>query len=547
MYFIMKNSLTVLHIFLFCFVFSSFGCKKSAINIDEPLTEVLDSIPSEINVLTFRDSSNSDHDMIQMAIDYAKAHNIPNVYIPEGQYSIRAAESLTFLGITIPGNIHLRMDSLTILSAIPNNSSYYAVLRITNVSDVKISGGIIKGERNSHTGTGGEWGMGIDVRGANRVEIKNLTVQDCWGDGVYIGGNLCTDILVDGITSKNNRRQGLSAVNCSGMIIKNSTFANTNGTSPQAGIDLEPNATQKVSDVEIFNCQFTGNKSRGLLMWGIHGKVSDVTVYNCVMTNSNQGIYLGHQVSNISISDVEISNSSIVGIHLFEGVENVSLTDIKITNSLKTGLEFNKVSKINVSGIELNEYEKGFLIDNSSNVTVSSTTMTSSKSIAIGIDAKNSNSIALDSLTVKYGQTGMSFYNIEGLKVLETHLKRMSQKGIYLDDVSSPEIKSSHLDSIGQIPLHITNTHNGEFSGNTLIGNCYASDNVYAIFKVEGNSSGNLFSSNLLQKGIPTNKPKYGMWFGLASNGNQITGNTIDTNVFHISPIFDEGSNTIIN
>lgn len=31
-------------------------------------------------------------------------------------------------------------------------------------------------------------------------------------------------------------------------------------------------------------------------MWGIHGKVSDVKVYNCVMTNSNQGIYLGHQV-----------------------------------------------------------------------------------------------------------------------------------------------------------------------------------------------------------------------------------------------------------
>ncbi|MDO4713624.1 MAG: right-handed parallel beta-helix repeat-containing protein [bacterium] len=76
------------------------------------------------------------------------------------------------------------------------------------------------------------------------------------------------DIILYNVTMDNNRRQGLSITDGKRMKILNSTFKNTNGHMPQAGIDIEPNPSRTITDIEIRNNTFENNASFGVVVSG---------------------------------------------------------------------------------------------------------------------------------------------------------------------------------------------------------------------------------------------------------------------------------------
>src|SRR5690554_6309523 len=158
---------------------------------------------TEVNVTEFKSLSSSDHEMIQKAIDYAAQEKIPTVYIPAGEYEIETAlpGTNTWTGISLRDNIHLKLDDKAVLKAIPNNAGTYRVISIDNIANVKISGGTVKGDRDEHTGTGGEWGMGVCILNSMNIEVRDMLLVDCWGDGLYISGldRVNTNILVDNV------------------------------------------------------------------------------------------------------------------------------------------------------------------------------------------------------------------------------------------------------------------------------------------------------------------------------------------------------------
>jgi poly(3-hydroxybutyrate) depolymerase len=89
-----------------------------------------------------------------------------------------------------------------------------------------------------------EWRMGVQIRGCDSVRVFGLTVQDAGGDGFYIADtylqNYSSNVLLEGVIADGSWRNGLSVISAIGLIVRNSTFSNTNGTNPQFGIDLEP-------------------------------------------------------------------------------------------------------------------------------------------------------------------------------------------------------------------------------------------------------------------------------------------------------------------
>lgn len=155
----------------------------------------------------------------------------------------------------------------------------------------------------------GEWGMGINVSGADNVSLNNIQINNCWGDALYIGStpslDKCTNLVINNVRMDNNRRQGISVISAEGLDINNCSATNTNGTAPAAAIDIENNTTTQVlKDINITNFTSKNNEGNSLHLWldkfdatAAH-KVS-ITVNGWTDTGSRNGFYIGKVLPNV--------------------------------------------------------------------------------------------------------------------------------------------------------------------------------------------------------------------------------------------------------
>lgn len=199
---------------------------------------------------------------IQNAINATPASG--TLYVPAGQYRINASDGQ---GLLLKSNMTMLMETGAILEAIPNANEQYAVVTVKYpTSNVIIAGGTIRGERDFHSGTTGELGHLLNILSSSYISVRGTTFDQAWGDGIHIGaapdpGTASTNITICNVTANDNRRNGLSVVHADKVLVETSTFSNSNGTPPEAGIDLEPNSGQSVSNVTIRSCSLTGNGS----------------------------------------------------------------------------------------------------------------------------------------------------------------------------------------------------------------------------------------------------------------------------------------------
>ena len=208
-----------------------------------------------------------DTDAIQKALD-AVASTGGTVWIPAGTYMVNAVRNSSegYFGLSMQSNTTLSLSPDAVLQALPNGATSCAIIRVANAHNVNILGGTIAGDRQGHTGTEGEWGMGISFLNARDVVVEGVTAKDCWGDGFYVGGSIgCANMTFCQVTADHNRRQGLSIVHAENIVVRDSTFKNTAGTPPECGLDLEPNAHQAVTNVLVKGCLFTNNLGGGLV------------------------------------------------------------------------------------------------------------------------------------------------------------------------------------------------------------------------------------------------------------------------------------------
>ncbi len=300
------------------------------------------------------DDTTDDTEAIQNALN-----QYDNVYIPAGTYMIDVEKSLT-----LRSNQTLTLDNLAILQALPTTNGNSSVLKIKNVSNVIVSGGQIIGERYSHMGATGEWGMGILIEsGANNISISNITISDCWGDGIYLGGTSpVNQITLDNVISSNNRRQGMSITNATQVTVSNSIFKDTNGTAPEAGIDIEPNAGQITEDITIINTQCYGNGGAGLDLMGCNETIQRIIVQGCSFKdNDSSGIRI-ENAKDLTFSSTSVINNY-TGIDIPRDVANVKFMDMTISNNQSRGVSI--IGAGQTTGIENIVFENCTIADNS--------------------------------------------------------------------------------------------------------------------------------------------------------------------------------------
>lgn len=271
---------------------------------------------------------------------------ITDVYISEGEYytsvyNTKTSGDIGSEGIQVPSNTHI-YNSGTI-KAIANSYEKTSIFFVSDVDNVIIEGGKLIGDIRTHIGTTGEWGYGIALIGARNTTIKNIVIEECWGDGINVQSlysdytnktttGHCKRILIDNVKSLNNRRQGISIEGCIGAVIRNSEFSGTGSiasTAPGAGIDIEPwYAEQVATDIVIDNCKIFNNKTY-LAIYG-NNNTKGISILNC---ESDAGIWI--RTSNVNIDNWKVIGSSISGyLSIWGTCHNINVTNSRFTNEI---------------------------------------------------------------------------------------------------------------------------------------------------------------------------------------------------------------------
>lgn len=153
----------------------------------------------------------------------------------------------SFGGLRIKSGVTLDLNGAE-LRALPSGMGSGAVVQSYRSHGWRIAGpGRIRGERAVHRGRAGEWGHGIAVYGSDDWSVgADLEVVGCWGDGIYAGyapgqsGSHSTGFTIENVNIHDCRRNGISIVGGRNGTIRGVHIHDIDGTSPMAGIDLEP-------------------------------------------------------------------------------------------------------------------------------------------------------------------------------------------------------------------------------------------------------------------------------------------------------------------
>ncbi|THV59005.1 right-handed parallel beta-helix repeat-containing protein [Chryseobacterium candidae] len=218
--------------------------------------------------------------------------------------------------------IYFQKNSSLILK--PTANIRYQIISLHGVENVKIYNPTLVGDRDKHLDSKGEWGFGIDIRGSRNIDIFNVNISDCWGDGIVLVKTMrnmragitkekifpTENINIIGGIINNVRRNGITIAGGKDIVIKNLLITNINGTNPMAGIDIEPDDSNNILENIIIENVKINNANVGIdLHLGQYGNQSvakDVTVScsNISVENANSGIYIAGYKAKPNIKEM---------------------------------------------------------------------------------------------------------------------------------------------------------------------------------------------------------------------------------------------------
>ena len=277
---------------------------------------------------------------INDAIEYAHEHNIKNIKLQQGVYVVESNnEELTIVDkskkIYLTSDMNFNLNKST-LKVFPNEHTRYSIFFVSDVKNVKIYNGSLKGDRDLHSyidGKSSEYGMGIYIIHSQNIEISNMEMSDMTGDGVYITDLMYSKFIrTSNINILNNhiyncRRNGISVVAVDKLNILNNIIHDIKGVNPQVAIDLERNKGRdkgnleqfiknvKIKDNQLYNCGRRWTVS-------IHGGV-----YNLEIINNE----LGNKLHPI-INDTNPKDFPIMPIDQLMSEYNIVIKDNKVIN-----------------------------------------------------------------------------------------------------------------------------------------------------------------------------------------------------------------------
>lgn len=127
----------------------------------------------------------------------------------------------------------------------------------------------------------------------HKCNLSGVTIKDCWGDCIYVGGN-SRNVLIEQCKLDHGRRQGISITKAKGVTVRNCTITNVGGTAPGYAIDIEPNRRDTIDNILIERV-IVKDCSGGLVVSGRSpideaktSRIGKVTIRNCQVANKKR-------------------------------------------------------------------------------------------------------------------------------------------------------------------------------------------------------------------------------------------------------------------
>ncbi|MCL5127811.1 right-handed parallel beta-helix repeat-containing protein [Algibacter sp. L4_22] len=262
-------------------------------------------------------------DNLQLAIDWAVSEGYGQICLPEGHYLIgKYGNDIYQAGIVLDSNMAFLLDENAIIEMAPNNKWNYCAIAVRGKYNVVISGGTILGDRENHEYTARESdgaiahdeGHLICIEGESEsVTVENVTLGKANGDGILMVGSpkddteqKLKDITVRRNNFSDNRRQGISLVGSSDVLIEDNEIHHTNGTSPQFGIDLE-GAGRLNQNITIRQNYFHNNRGGDV----VNTDGENVLFEDNILTQGEDSQYIDGPIVYWKNADWTIRNNSI--------------------------------------------------------------------------------------------------------------------------------------------------------------------------------------------------------------------------------------------
>lgn len=133
----------------------------------------------------------------------------------------------------------------------------------------------------------GEWRSIVRMGTSESITVEGMVCANAPGDGIILGAG-SKNVTIRNVVCDGNKRNAISVIYADGLLIEGCALINTEGTLPQAGIDMEPDtAVQLIKDVVVRDTVFAGNKTYSfeinLMRYNASSTPASVLVERCYM------------------------------------------------------------------------------------------------------------------------------------------------------------------------------------------------------------------------------------------------------------------------
>ncbi len=461
-----------------------------------------------IPLVGVKNDGTDEKETINNIIEYAHANAIEVIMFPDGEYTVHpgsyaSAPTANHGGIAFKDNIKLILSSQAIIRALPSDGGGYNIIRGFRNKNIGIIGGIIIGDRNNHIGTSGEWGHGINLRGCENVVIETA-VNDCWGDGVYLGGGgseyPCKNIYIKRLETNNNRRQGVSLTYVDGFYFDQLILNDTNGTAPSAGMDIEPNANEFVKNGFINSIYAEGNEGAGVQFYAERDGaiIDDILIDKIITKNNRDGIwYREKNLKGVKINIVESKGNVRDGFRVNDGATGLVVGILIAEDNAARGL--------GISGSGGNVFKYVKTINNG----------------ATGFEfSGGTGENLIEMLEVVCSETsdyGIAGYSSNRMKIGKAIVDNPNLSGLFLNNVNDSDITVEVRNSKGY-PIRLNNSHNNKINNSFINEPLFTQPNALSLMRLEGGSSENEITNTSSK--VTGNKARYAVQYVESSHNN---------------------------
>lgn len=302
------------------------------------------------------------------------------VIFPDGIYMVNAVKNLKLVSRE---NMHIIISPNAEVKSITTSATNYYIFALLRCKNITIDGGgKITGDVDTHTGTDGEWGYGIQIYHSSNILIDNLELSKLWGDGVYIGdyidGTHSENVTVRNCYIHHNRRQGISVGYGRDILIDSCLITDIAGTAPQSGIDIETEGNASTfeaqKNIHVRNTIIKNCAGYSIITIGL---MENINITDCILDK-----YLVTSLKgNVSINNCNLSGE-IRGEKSFDGasltIENCTADGNVILDIPTTkihGGKYANIFKIGSGEIKVDDCKTG-RFNSSGNSSVNNSTMT---------------------------------------------------------------------------------------------------------------------------------------------------------------------------